>query len=227
MKGAETAITSARLNEGDPDDSGTGLTYTVTSDVSHGTLYKNGSQLGTNSTFTQQDLNDGIVTYMHDGTQTTSDSFGFSLADGGEDGSTPCTGTFSISITPVNDKTTTYDQTYDVDENSENGTQIGTVVTYDEENDPRTFAITGGNDSGLFAINSETGMLTVAGAIDYDAIQQHQLTVTVTEHYEGTTRTVTMTATIDVNNMHDIPFNPLLPQIWTLQATQGAAALTI
>ena len=208
LEGTETTITSSQLNEGDPDDSGSALTYTVTSDVSHGTLYKSGQQLSSQSTFTQQDVNDGIITYMHDGTQTTSDSFGFSLSDGGEDGAEPYSGTFSISITPVNDKTTTYDQTYDVDENSENGTQIGTVVTYDEEGDTRTFAITGGNDSGLFAINSETGMITVAGAIDYDAVQQYKLTVTVTEHYEGTTRTVPMTATINVNNMHDIPFTP-------------------
>ena len=41
-----------------------------------------------------------------DGSETTSDSFDFSLADGGEDGAAPVTGTFSITVTPVNDATT-------------------------------------------------------------------------------------------------------------------------
>ncbi len=208
FEGTEATITTSQLNEGDPDDSGNGLTYTLTSNVVHGTLYKNGMEIGSQSTFTHQDIIDSAISYMHNGTETTSDSFGFSLADGGEDGATTYTGTFNISITLINDQTTTSDQTYSVNENASNGTQIGAVLTYDEENDPRTFAITGGNDSGLFAIDPDTGMITVAGAIDYDAEQQHLLTVTVTEHYESTTRTVTMTATVNVNNMHDIPFTP-------------------
>ena len=208
LEGAQATITASQLSEGDPDDSGSGLTYMVTSDVVHGALHKNGVDFGILDTFTQQDIDDGIITYVHDGTETTSDAFAFSLADGGEDGALAYAGTFHMSITLVNDETTTCDQTYMVNENAENGTQIGDVVTYDEEGDTRTFAITGGNDSGLFAIDPNTGMITVAGDIDYDAVQQHKLTVTVTEHYNSTTRTVTMTATIDVNNMHDIPFTP-------------------
>ncbi len=59
-----------------------------------------------NDTFTQADLDAGNVSYEHDGSETTTDSFNFSLADGGEDGATPASGTFSITITPVNEAPT-------------------------------------------------------------------------------------------------------------------------
>ena len=213
LEGTESIVSSSLLNEGDPDDSGSGLVYTITSDTLNGGLYKNGSEIGAGSTFTQQDINDGLITYMHSGSQTTSDSFSFSLADGGEDSSSAYTGTFNISITAVNDPTVVSDQNYTVDENAANGTVVGTVVTYDEENDTRSFAITGGNTDGLFAISSAAGEITVAGTIDYDTVQQHVLTVTVTEYYESTSRTTTMTATIDVINKHDIPGTPSAPDL--------------
>ncbi|WP_020588981.1 DUF4347 domain-containing protein [Desulfobacter curvatus] len=97
-------ITTAMLNEGDPDDSGAGLTYTVTSIVTNGTLSLNGTALVNNDAFTQADIDAGLVTYDHDG-NTTSDSFAFSLADGGEDGTAAATGNFSITITAVDDDT--------------------------------------------------------------------------------------------------------------------------
>ena len=72
--------------------------------TSNGTLSLSGfGTLGLNDTFTQADLDAGKVTYAHNDSETTSDSFSFSLADGGEDGSTPASGTFNITIDPVND----------------------------------------------------------------------------------------------------------------------------
>ncbi len=95
-EGATSAITGSELNEGDPDDSGTGLTYTVTTTVTNGTLWVDADDSGTvngaeaaisaNDTFTQEDIDNGYVKYAHNGGETTSDSFIFSLADGGENG---------------------------------------------------------------------------------------------------------------------------------------------
>ncbi|MEZ6059075.1 MAG: cadherin-like domain-containing protein [Planctomycetaceae bacterium] len=99
-------ITTAMLNEGDPDDDGIELTWTITSNVGNGTLRLNGSAIGLNDTFTQQDIDDNLLTYDHNGGETTSDAFDFSLADGGENGSTPVTGSFSFTVTPVNDAPT-------------------------------------------------------------------------------------------------------------------------
>ena len=99
-------ISTAQLNEGDPDDSGTGLTYTISAATSNGTLRNNGTALGLNDTFTQADIDANLVTYDHNGSETTTDSFQFSLADGGEDSVAAATGTFSISVTAQNDAPT-------------------------------------------------------------------------------------------------------------------------
>jgi hypothetical protein len=96
-------LTTAMLNEGDPDDAGTGLTYTVTAVTTNGTVRLSGTALGLNDTFTQDDIDTNRVTYDHNGSETTTDTFSFSLADGGENGATPATGVFTINITPAND----------------------------------------------------------------------------------------------------------------------------
>ncbi|WAJ71411.1 cadherin-like domain-containing protein [Catenovulum adriaticum] len=118
-EGANGQITTTELNASDADDSGTGLTYTVTTVPSSGTLFvdansnstlDDGEALSVNDTFTQQDieaLNNGGLRYEHDGGETTSDSFEFDLADGGEDSVAAVTGqTFAITINPVNDAPT-------------------------------------------------------------------------------------------------------------------------
>lgn len=95
-----TGITTSVLNEGDPDDSGFGVTYAITSGPSHGTVTRNGSPA---TTFTQADIDAGRVAYEHDGSEEASDSFEFTLSDGGENGVQPASGTFSIEVMPVND----------------------------------------------------------------------------------------------------------------------------
>ncbi|KPJ98255.1 MAG: hypothetical protein AMJ60_08955 [Desulfobacterales bacterium SG8_35] len=99
-----SVILNTMLNEGDPDDSGTGLTYTVTTVPVNGTLKLSGVTLANNDTFTQDDIDNSRITYDHDSSETTGDSFVFTLADGGEDGAAALTGqTFAITVTPVND----------------------------------------------------------------------------------------------------------------------------
>lgn len=96
-------IGTSLLNEGDPDDDGADLFYRLDTDVTNGTLRRLGVALVSGNTFTQEDIDLSRITYDHDGSSTTADSFDFSLNDGGEDGTTPVSGTFNISITAVND----------------------------------------------------------------------------------------------------------------------------
>ena len=51
--------------------------------------------------FSLADLVAGKVKYQHNGTETTSDSFNFTVSDGS--GGIEPTGVFHIAITPVND----------------------------------------------------------------------------------------------------------------------------
>ncbi|PAY19121.1 hypothetical protein CKO51_12185, partial [Rhodopirellula sp. SM50] len=171
-----TAITTAMLNEGDVDDSGAGLTYTITDVTDNGTLYLAGfGALGLNDTFTQADIDAGDVTYDHDGSETSSDAFSFSLADGGEDGATPATGTFNFTVTPVNDNSPIITSdggaataAIDVFENS---VYVSTVVASDADLPAATltYSIIGGVDSAQFAIDGSTGVLTFVAAPDFES----------------------------------------------------------
>jgi hypothetical protein len=72
------------------------------------------------------------------------------------------------------------DQNFKVAEGSPAQTAIGTVVATDgDRKDVLSFQIIGGNDDGIFAIDSATGALTVAigGVLDFETKPFHLLTV--------------------------------------------------
>jgi hypothetical protein len=56
--------------------------------------------------------------------------------------------------------------TFSIPENSPVGTVVGSVTATDSDSPPNslTYSIIGGNSSGAFAINPNTGEITVAGA---------------------------------------------------------------
>lgn len=99
-------IDQTMLLEGDPDDDDDQVTYTITDSLQYGVLTNNGTALTLDGTFTQADIDAGYIRYAHYGSETTSDSFGFTLSDGGEDGSTAAVGTFQLTISSVNDAPT-------------------------------------------------------------------------------------------------------------------------
>ncbi len=80
--GQTITLTNLNLLTSDQDNTAGELTYTVTSLTTNGTLELNGNLLGIGSTFTQADLDAGLITYTHDGTSTTIDSFNFTISDG-------------------------------------------------------------------------------------------------------------------------------------------------
>ena len=102
-EGGTVTITSAMLNEADVDDAGAGLTYTITSGPTNGQLELTTSPGVPIIAFTQDDIDNNRVIFVHDGTQATTDAFDFSLSDGGEDGATAAAGTFNFTIGNVND----------------------------------------------------------------------------------------------------------------------------
>ncbi len=93
-------ITTAMLQTTDADNTPDQLVYTLTAVPVHGVLTLNGTALGVSDTFTQDDIDNGRVAYTHDGSENFNDSFGFSVDDGA---GVATTGSFAISINPVND----------------------------------------------------------------------------------------------------------------------------
>lgn len=98
---ADTVIAQAKLEVTDVDTAAASITYTLTAAPANGTLKKSGTALGVNGTFTQDDINNSRITYTHNGSETASDSFTFTVSDGagGNIGAT----SFNITVTPMND----------------------------------------------------------------------------------------------------------------------------
>jgi len=90
------------------------------------------------------------------------------------------------SLSPVTDGNLSANT---VDENSVNGTLVGvTAVASDPDlSDEISYSLT--NDAGgLFAIDSNTGVVTVAGILDAETNESHTITVQATSSRSGSTR---------------------------------------
>lgn len=78
-EGSSVAVSPFELRAEDRDTRPESLMFTVTRVPLHGKLYKSG--VGVRA-FSQSDVNDGVISYLHDGTDTTEDGFFVSLSDG-------------------------------------------------------------------------------------------------------------------------------------------------
>jgi len=96
--------------------------------------------------------------------QSGTDSFAYTVSDG--NGGTD-TATVTVTITGVNDAPVFGAVgPFAVDENT---TAVGTVTASDVEGDVVSFSITGGDDGGLFDIDTTTGALSFKTAPDFEA----------------------------------------------------------
>lgn len=89
------------------------------------------------------------------------------------------------------------DQTFTLEENSANGTSVGTVVATDAESEPQTFVIESGNEAGAFLLVSATGELMVANSseLDFESTPSFELNVSVSGGNQTTTATITINLT--------------------------------
>jgi VCBS repeat-containing protein len=100
-EGAAGSITNTALRVTDADNAPAQLTYILASLPANGTLLLNGTALTAGGTFTQADIDSNRLTYRHSGSETTSDSFSFTVSDGA--GGTLASSSFAIAVTPVNE----------------------------------------------------------------------------------------------------------------------------
>lgn len=77
-----TAIAASTLAATDVDNPAADLVYTITDLPDHGTLLLNDGAVGLGGTLTQSDIDAGLLTYDHDGSEVAADSFEFDLSDG-------------------------------------------------------------------------------------------------------------------------------------------------
>lgn len=153
--------------------------------------------------------------------ETTVESFSYRASDGTDESATT---TVSITVIGVNAPPVVDDQTFAVDEHSAVGTVVGTVAFTDEDvDDAHTFAITGGNEAGAFAIDAATGAITVAdsAALDFEQTPAFALTVSVSDGTAADTATIR----IDLRDIAEVPTtgNDLYTAVGNTELAAGGA----
>jgi len=145
----------------DPDNTDIQVQFRITTTTRHGTLWLDGVEaLGVGSKFTNQDLKDGKLSYQHDGSESTSDDFHFTLSDGG--GGNEPADIFLITINSVNDApvvTLPAPSIYAV-ENEETDI-LGILVSDDDSIHPVTLSIDQDFGPMLLTLSVTGGVLDV------------------------------------------------------------------
>jgi hypothetical protein len=238
-EGASQALTPTSLTATDLDselNENRNLIYTITLDPLHGYLERTtilGTSLATQiTTFTQGEIDDGLIQYVHNGINALTDSFKFTLSDGVI---TTSEINFAITVDPVNDAPVatssglgvTYTENLtpvnpflsvalvDVDNNDLSGAVI--TLTNPEDGDVLGFVsqngITGAYDPGaktltLTGTASKANYQAAIRSITYEnssdriALTLKTLTLTVSD---GNLDSVQIYEDVRIVNVNDIP----------------------
>ncbi|EAW35711.1 DUF4347 domain-containing protein [Lyngbya sp. PCC 8106] len=108
-----------------------------------------------------------------------------------------------ISVTTAANNT---GYSFELVENAANGLVIGQVLATDPDGDNLTYNITTGNDNGIFAINSDTGEISLANnnSLDFDTEPTaYSLTVEVSDG----SLTDTIDVAVNLTNVNEVPDN--------------------
>jgi Ca2+-binding RTX toxin-like protein len=100
-EGQSQLISNSLLQVTDADNLNSQLTYVLTQETNNGSLTLNGVEVVVGGSFSQADIDSGLISYSHNDSETTSDSFSFTVSDG--DGGTLGETTFDITVNPVDD----------------------------------------------------------------------------------------------------------------------------
>ncbi|KAF2517139.1 Ig-like domain-containing protein [Flavobacterium foetidum] len=183
-EGGTLNISAPGVLGNDTDAEGDALTAIVVTNPSHGTLTLNA---------------DGSFTYVHDGSETLSDSFTYKANDGTVDGNTA---TVTITVTPVNDAPVALnDSNYTV---AEGGTlNISAPGVLGNDTDAEGDALT-----AIVVTNPSHGTLTLNADGSFAYVHDGSETLSDSFTYKANDGTVdgnTATVTITVTPVNDAP----------------------
>jgi VCBS repeat-containing protein len=122
----------------------------------------------------------GSFTYTPAANYYGSDSFTYRPNDGAADGNIT---TVNLNINPINDAPALNGATFSIPENSPAGTVVGTVSGTDVDGNALSYSLEAGNTGGTFAIDPQSGQITVTDSalLDYETTPQFVLTVRATD----------------------------------------------
>ena len=231
VEGGADTIDISELAMTDVDNAAAQLTYSVETGPAHGRLEFTTAPGVSVTTFSQADIAANRLTYVHDGSETTSDSFTFTVSDGA--GGTIGSTTLTLTITPVNDAPTIVSgggnahTTYNVAENV-SAVTIVTGADVDLSAQALTYSVSGGIDQALFTIDSDTGALSFVVPpdfevpVDADGNNIYVMQVRVTDSQGATTtQTIQVTVTNVAERVTPPSNNPPLPPSFVPTAQPG------
>ncbi|HEY3393007.1 MAG TPA: cadherin-like domain-containing protein [Lacipirellulaceae bacterium] len=215
-EGGTVVLTGVDLAATDSDSDAASLVFTVTN-VNRGQFLVGGAPA---TSFTQADIAAGLVAFVHDDSELAP-SYVVTVSDGttsfGPQGAT-------ISFSNVNDNPPVIvsGQAFEVGENAPTGAIVGTLLVHDTDlpGDPLAFEIVGGNDDGVFTIDT-SGVLRVADAtlLDFETANQYALTVAAFDTANVSFATVTIYVLDEAETLPVLTIDDL-----NLYEVEGAAA---
>ncbi|MEC8633936.1 MAG: tandem-95 repeat protein, partial [Pseudomonadota bacterium] len=219
-EGATLTLSPSEIVVSDVDDNLSNVSIAISNLSSTLSIVVAGSPV---TSFTAQQLTDGDVSLVHDGSEPMTASFGLTPEDGDEDSSTPATETLFVSVTPINDPPLITDAGGTLAYTEEDPAAVidATLSISDAENDQlqsATVTISSGYQPSEDALNFDSasasslgitgsfasGTLTLSGgssAINYETILESVTYQNSNEINPSTTnRTVTWTVSDGSDN---------------------------
>jgi hypothetical protein len=217
-EGGTDTISSSELAVTDIEQAAAQLSYSIGAGPLYGRLELTTVPGILAATFTQDDIAANRLIYIHDGSETTSDSFTFTVNDGAGGSLGPTTVT--LTITPVNDAPTISSDgggaiaSLNVAENV-SAVTIVTGADVDLPAQALSYSISGGIDQASFTINAVTGALSFTAPPDFevatdangDNVYVVQVQV-VDSQGASTTQTIQVTVTDVVESVAPPPVVP-------------------
>jgi hypothetical protein len=163
-----------------------GTAATIVYSINSGNTKSDGSNSGL---FTVDSVS-GVIVLSAGATVDAEVQSSYSLTVTATDQGTPAlssTSVIVVTVNDVNDNTPAFVQSggysFSVLENSVTGTSVGTVAAMDADisnpNNAVSFSITGGNTGSVFSVDSSSGVVSVAGALDRESTVSYSLTLHV------------------------------------------------
>ena len=221
-EGGTDTLDSSELAVTDVDNTAAQLLYTIGTGPAYGRLELTTAPGVSATTFTQADIAANQLVYVHDGSETTSDSFTFTVSDGA--GGTVSTTTLTLTITPVNDTPTITSggagptATINVLENV-SAVTIVTAADVDLPAQALTYTISGGADQARFTINTATGALNFTAPPDFEAATDangdnvYVVQVQVMDSQGASTTQMIQVTVTDVAESVPPPPDPIVPPV--------------
>ncbi|OHB74920.1 MAG: hypothetical protein A2W31_13465, partial [Planctomycetes bacterium RBG_16_64_10] len=153
------------------------------------------------------DSSTGVVTINPALDYETSTSHSVTIRATSTDGSST-TRMFTIAVADRNDNAPVIGagQSFTIAEDAANGASVGVVTATDVDTvgTIQNWTITGGNTDGIFAINANTGELTIADKtnLDFETTTRYPLTLTVSD---GVATAAPQTVVVAITNVNEAP----------------------